>query len=178
MSKLVLHLPKILRDILELEQICLVEDVELNNIDKGISQIYSETVVDDSTLMGIERYEKIFGIIPDAGDSISIRKFRIKSILQNKLPYTERWLKNKLTEITGSESGWTLSINYDNYTVTIVLSGLDTELMGVVQKQLRNAIPSNLVLEIGGEALSSSDILYGIGVYLGYKIKINSSYTV
>lgn len=178
MSQIKLYLPKILQDILELENICGTEDIEFNEIQKGVKQVYSETIVDDATLLGIERYERLFGLIPNAGDSLSIRKFRIKSILQNKLPYTKRWLENKLTEITGNSSGWILNINYDSYTVTIILSGLDTELMGEVQKQLRNAIPSNLALEIGGSPLSSSDILFACGVHLGYKYKINSGYTV
>ena len=45
-----------------------------------------------------------------------------------------------------------------------------------VQKQLRNAIPSNMVLEIGGPPLVSADIKVGMALRIGTKYKINSGY--
>lgn len=176
MSNIVLYLPKVLQKIKELEQICKSEDTQFNIIEDLITKIYNETIVDIATEYGIKRYENILGIIPSSTDSLSVRRFRIINLIQMKLPFTKIWLKNKLTEITGSESGWVININYQDYIVTIVLSGLDTQLMGEVQKQLREAIPANMGLEIGGEALTSSDILGAIGVHLGYKIVINSNY--
>ena len=45
-----------------------------------------------------------------------------------------------------------------------------------VQKQLRNAIPSNMVLEIGGPPLVSADIKVGTALRIGTKYVINSAY--
>lgn len=86
-------------------------------------------------------------------------------------------VKTKLTEIVGSASGWTLNINNRDYTITIVLSGLDTKLMLEVEKQLRNAIPSNMVLEIGGPSIAGGNIKVGIAMMYGTKYTIGSSYT-
>lgn len=177
MSNIKTYLPKVLQDIRELEEICKTEDSEFGQILTRVNAIYNETIIDTATSYGVHRYEQIFNITPASDDTMQTRKFRIKNIIQTKLPYTKRWLENKLTEIVGNSTGWTLNINYDDYTVAIILSGLDTSLMGEVQRQLRNAIPANMVLEIGGEPLSSSEILMGVGVHLAFKIKIESAYT-
>ena len=68
------------------------------------------------------------------------------------------------------------NINQADYAITIVLSGLDTNMMIEVQKQLRNAIPSNMVLEIGGPPLVSADIKVGTALRIGTKYVINSAY--
>lgn len=178
MSNINKYLPKVLQPILEFQVINSTLDTELSNIDKLVVGINREVIAATATNYGITRWENALGIIPGAEDSLETRRFRVENILNSKLPYTVRWLKNKLTEIVGNSTGWVLNINYDDYTVTIVLSGLDVELMGEVQKQLRGAIPANMILEIGGEPLVSSDLIIATGTHLAYKIKLNSGYTI
>ena len=101
-----------------------------------------------------------------------------ETVIKTALPYTYRWLVNKLTEIVGTESGYTLNINYRDYTITIILSGLDTYLMLEVEKQLRNAIPANMVLEIGGPSASVNNLKVAIGMHYGTKYMIPSAYTI
>ena len=174
MAKINDYLPKVLQSIVEFQQINSDLDVELNNIDKLIDDINNETIVRTSTEYGISKWEKALGIISCDGDSLEVRRFRINNILTSKLPYTLRWLRNKLTQIVGSESGWTLNINYHNYIITITLSGLDTNLMLEVQKQLRNSIPANMELEIGGPSITSSEIKIGVGLMYATKYLVSS----
>lgn len=176
MPKINDYLPKVLQDIKEFQIINENLDVELTNIDKAIKSIQKEAVVQTATELGIKKWENTLGIAPSDADSLEIRRFRIANILTSKLPYTLRWLQNKLTEIVGSASGWTLNVNYQDYTVTIILSGLDTNLMLEVQKQLRNAIPSNMELHIGGPSIAGGNIKIGIGLMYGTKYIINSIY--
>ncbi len=177
MSKINNYLPKVLQPILEFQLINSDLDVELNNIDELIKGIEKEVIIKTATEYGISQWEKTLGIVPSDSDSLEVRRFRVANILTSKLPYTVRWLKQKLTEIVGSESGWTLNINNNDYTITIVLSGLDTKLMLEVEKQLRNAIPSNMVLEIGGPSIAGGNIKVGIAMMYGTKYTIGSSYT-
>ena len=109
---------------------------------------------------------------------MEVRRFRIINLLTSKLPYTLRWLQTKLSQIVGSDSGWTLNINNQNYTITIILSGLDTALMLEVEKQLRNAIPANMELEIGGQSITSSEIKIGVAMNYATKYKISSEYSI
>lgn len=178
MSKINSYLPKVLRDIIEFQIVNSDLDVELGLLENYIKGINTETIVQTASIYGIEKWEKILGIIPDDTDSLETRRFRINNILTSKLPYTVRWLQKKLSEITGSTTGWTLNINNNDYTITIILSGLDTDLMLEVEKQLRNAIPANMVLEIGGPGISSSEIKVAIAMMYGTKYNTNSKYSI
>ena len=178
MSSIHNYLPETLKDIIDLKVLNEDLDIELNNIHAMVSGIQTETVIKTASLYGIRKWEKVLGVLPSDNDSLEIRRFRVANILTSKLPYTYRWLVNKLTEIVGTETGYTLNINYRDYTITIILSGLDTYLMLEVEKQLRNAIPANMVLEIGGPSASINDLKVAIGMHYGTKYMIPSAYTI
>lgn len=178
MTKINNYLPKVLQNIVEFQLINNDLDIELEDIDTFIKSIEKEIIVQTATEYGIKRWENVLGIIPSNNESLEIRRFRINNIITSKLPYTIRWLQNKLTEIVGSESGWSLNIDYSHYTITIILSGLDTNLMLEVEKQLRNAIPANMELEIGGPSITSSEIKIGIGMMYATKYKIGNKYNI
>lgn len=176
MSRIHEYLPETLKDVIDLKLLNEDLDIELEQLDGYITGIGKEVIVKSASLYGIEKWEKALGITPKDGDSLETRRFRVNNLLTSKLPYTYRWLIKKLTQITGSPSGYTLNINQADYAITIVLSGLDTNMMIEVQKQLRNAIPSNMVLEIGGPPLVSADIKVGMALRIGTKYKIPSGY--
>lgn len=176
MSRIHEYLPETLKDVIDLRLLNEDLDIELEQLDGYIAGIGKEVIVKSASLYGIEKWEKALGITPKDGDSLETRRFRVNNLLTSKLPYTYRWLIQKLTQITGSPSGYTLNINQADYAITIVLSGLDTNMMIEVQKQLRNAIPSNMVLEIGGSPLVSADIKVGMALRIGTKYKIPSGY--
>lgn len=178
MTKINDYLPKVLQPIIEFQEINKDLDVELGNIDKLIKGIEKETIAQTATQYGISRWEKTLGIVPSDTDSLEVRRFRVNNILTSKLPYTLRWLENKLTEIVGSASGWTLNMNYEEYSITIILSGLDVELMLEVEKQLRNAVPANMELLIGGPSITSSEIKIGIGMMYAIKYEIDTNYKI
>lgn len=176
MSRIHEYLPETLKDVIDLKLLNEDLDIELEQLDGYITGIGKEVIVKSASLYGIQKWEKALGITPKDGDSLETRRFRVNNLLTSKLPYTYRWLIKKLTQITGSPSGYTLNINQADYAITIVLSGLDTNMMIEVQKQLRNAIPSNMVLEIGGPPLVSADIKVGMALRIGTKYKIDSAY--
>lgn len=178
MSKINDYLPKVLQDIEEFKIINENLDKELAGIDRIINDIQKEAVVQTASELGISKWENALGIIPSDIESLEVRRFRINNILTSKLPYTVRWLQNKLTEIVGSTSGWTLNVDYAHYIITIILSGLDTNLMLEVEKQLRGAIPANMELEIGGPSITSSEIKIGIGMMYATKYKIEANYNI
>lgn len=159
MSKINSYLPKVLQDIIEFQIVNSDLDVELGLLENYIKGVNTETIVQTASIYGIEKWEKILGIIPDDTDSLETRRFRITNILTNKLPYTYRWLRNKLIEITGDSSGWTLNIDNNNYTIVVTLTHMDLDMMAEVQKNLRYAIPANMILEMGSDEPIPSDLI-------------------
>lgn len=174
MIKINEYLPKVLQEVEEFKLINGDLDIELSNIDLLIKRIQTETIIQTATEYGIKKWEKILGIIPLDNESLEVRRFRINNILTSKLPYTIRWLQMKLTQIVGSESGWALNVNNIDYTITIILSGLDIDLMLEVEKQLRNSIPANMELHIGGPSIAGGNIRIGVGMSYGTKYLINT----
>lgn len=159
MSKINEYLPKILQPIEEYKTTNEDLDIELDLLDSQIDSILKEVIANTASEYGIQRWENSLGLTHSESDSLELRRFRITNILTNKLPYTYRWLRNKLIEITGDSSGWALNIDNDNYTIVVTLTHMDLDMMAEVQKNLRYAIPANMILEMGSDEPIPSDLI-------------------
>ena len=159
MSKINEYLPKVLQPIEEYKTTNEDLDIELDLLDSQISSILKEVIANTASEYGIQRWENSLGLTHSETDSLELRRFRITNILTNKLPYTYRWLRNKLIEITGDSSGWALNIDNDNYTIVVTLTHMDLDMMVEVQKNLRYAIPANMILEMGSDEPIPSDLI-------------------
>ena len=159
MSKINEYLPKVLQPIEEYKTTNEDLDIELDLLDSQINSILKEVIANTASEYGIQRWENSLGLTHSETDSLELRRFRITNILTNKLPYTYRWLRNKLIEITGDSSGWALNIDNDNYTIVVTLTHMDLDMMAEVQKNLRYAIPANMILEMGSDEPIPSDMI-------------------
>lgn len=159
MSKINEYLPKVLQPIEEYKTTNEDLDIELDLLDSQIDSILKEVIANTASEYGIQRWENSLGLTHSETDSLELRRFRITNILTNKLPYTYRWLRNKLIEITGDSSGWALNIDNDNYTIVVTLTHMDLDMMAEVQKNLRYAIPANMILEMGSDEPIPSDLI-------------------
>lgn len=159
MSKINEYLPKVLQPIEEYKTTNENLDIELDLLDSQINSILKEVIANTASEYGIQRWENSLGLTHSETDSLELRRFRITNILTNKLPYTYRWLRNKLIEITGDSSGWALNIDNDNYTIVVTLTHMDLDMMAEVQKNLRYAIPANMILEMGSDEPIPSDLI-------------------
>ena len=159
MSKINEYLPKVLQPIEEYKTTNEDLDIELDLLNSQIDSILKEVIANTATEYGISRWENTLGLTHSESDSLELRRFRITNILTNKLPYTYRWLRNKLIEITGDSSGWALNIDNDNYTIVVTLTHMDLDMMAEVQKNLRYTIPANMVLEMGSDEPIPSDLI-------------------
>ena len=159
MSKINEYLPKVLQPIEEYKITNEDLDIELDLLNSQIDSILKEVIANTASEYGIQRWENSLGLTHSETDSLELRRFRITNILTNKLPYTYRWLRNKLIEITGDSSGWALNIDNDNYTIVVTLTHMDLDMMAEVQKNLRYAIPANMILEMGSDEPIPSDLI-------------------
>ena len=147
MSRIHEYLPETLKDVIDLKLLNEDLDIELEQLDGYITGIGKEVIIETASLYGIEKWENALGITPKDGDSLETRRFRVNNLLTSKLPYTYRWLIKKLTQITGSPSGYTLNINQNDYAITIVLSGLDTNMMIDSEREMVSILKKSSLLE-------------------------------
>ena len=88
------YLPYVLRDVVEYRQLMEAEQPELAALWAAQDKVLADQYIVTATEYGISRWEAILGIYPKDTDGLEMRRARILSMLQLKLPYTKRWLAN------------------------------------------------------------------------------------
>nr|DAW60544.1 MAG TPA: tail protein [Caudoviricetes sp.] len=127
------------------------EQPELAALWAAQDKVLADQYIVTATEYGISRWEAILGIYPKDTDGLEMRRARILSMLQLKLPYTKRWLANWLNDLCGA-GNYDLAITA--YSIVIDL-GYDLipeaeKLAGDIYTMLAAVRPANMVLELNG----------------------------
>lgn len=137
----------ILRNLKEFKEIAKAEEPELrlllDAIDRTLANMYIETADE----YGIERFESMMGIYPEAGDTLEERRFRVLTKWNDKIPYTEEALRGLLAVLCG-EDGYTVKIDYANYKLVVKLSLSNENNINEVEDLLARVVPVNIVTQI------------------------------
>ena len=141
--KLIEYMPPFLQNILEYNKIFETEDVEIENMRFLIDKILSEVIVKKATSYGLEKYERIYGI-KNKAQTIEARRMEILFKMNNKFPYTVKWLRNTLDESIGKDN-YILKIK--DYELYITINLEYTEAAEMLKKNLIRQIPANIKLE-------------------------------
>lgn len=157
--KIINYMPNFLQNVREFEIISNLEDEELEKLKLQIDKIIKEVIVNTSEDYGLKRYEKIYNI-DVVSDDIDVRRFNIISKINNKAPFTYKWLDNKLKQLVG-ENNYKINIEYDNYKVIISIVYLFGDIVNNLQEDLKQLLPANLVIQIN---LFSNCNLYLAGI--------------
>ena len=78
-KKLQDYLPPILLETCEVPLLCLTGQAEIDALVAGADEVLASQFVLTAPLRGIERYERIYGIVPQDTDTLDERRFRILS---------------------------------------------------------------------------------------------------
>lgn len=133
--------------LLEPQAIASTEDIELDLLRAEVVNLIDDQFIMEATEYGIARRELILGIQPFADDTLETRRFRISTKWRNLLPYTQRQLEAKLTEIVG-EGGFTIVIDHAAYTLTVTLNLGNKRMFADAQEVVENMVPANLVVMV------------------------------
>ncbi len=157
MSKLIEYMPPFLKDIREFNKIFDAEDIELEELDYNVKKMLTEVIVKTADSYGLDRYEKIYKI-NNISNNIEIRRINILNKLNDILPFTLKWLYNKLEEALG-KGNFNIDIDYDNYSIKITILGLSMEIADIYRENLRQQLPANMVITF--ELQINNDIVIG-----------------
>lgn len=144
--KLIEYLPKFMQDIREFKELFSTEDIEIEKLNAAIEKITDEVIVKRAQDYGLTRYEKIYNTVNTSSD-LEIRRLNILSKMNNRTPFTMKWLEGKLNEMVG-EDNYSLDIDYDSYTLTIKFDALYSEASEIFKKDFTKQIPANILLGI------------------------------
>lgn len=142
--KLIDYLPPILRDITEYKAI--LNDTEMNNIYDAIDLLIQNQFIDTCTEDGVKRWEKLLRLKPKGNLSLDDRKFTILTKLNERLPYTITVLKERLTEICGSEENYTIETDFNNFYMKVLVRIPNKNHINDVSELLKLVIPANINL--------------------------------
>ena len=114
------YVPKLYKNNLEMYNIINVEEIELeSNLKPNIENRFKDSFATKATEAGISKFEAIFDIkYNPATEDLKFRRDRIMNRLISSIPYSERFLVNRLNELLG-QGNWDYEIDYNNYTLTI-----------------------------------------------------------
>lgn len=143
--KLVEYLPSFMQDIREFKELFATEDIEIEKLKDAVDKIFSEIIVKTAESYGLNRYEKIYQINAES-DILEARRLKILLKINDKVPYSYKWLINTLDTVLGKEN-YRISIDYANYKMKIEILLNYSELAEILRKDLIKHIPANIELD-------------------------------
>lgn len=146
-ANLIEYLPPYLRNVRELKKIVEAENPEFDAINNEINNFLHENFLDLMGVTGIKRWEQILEIKPFKDDTLEDRRFRIKSRVLERLPYTLPSLRFRLDTILG-EGKYKLNIDYGKYLVKLKIELTAKSQFNEVVKMLNKVLPANMVQEV------------------------------
>ncbi len=121
-SEMISALPALLYDNAEFNAIFGAEAAELDTIQQRLSKALNDQYIDTATVTAIERWEAMLQIRPDTLlDTLEQRRQRIKAKLLERVPFTLRTLREKLTAIL-QDVPFAIELDHDKHELTITIT--------------------------------------------------------
>ena len=170
---LILWLPKFLQEYREIKEIMSTENPEIEYLYSEINTTMDNQFIHTCNEKGIERFEKLLGIIPNHDDNLPGRISRVLSRWNDSIPYTYKGLIQKLNVICG-EDKYFINLKNNEYilelTVSLVFGGQVEEL----DYMLSYMIPANIVVECKNEVVNKLEDK----IYLGGAVVTTKEITI
>jgi hypothetical protein len=144
------HLPPFLQENQEFVQIMQTEDEEIHRISTQIARASDNSFAEHADDVGLERWEKMFGIVPLPGSRSHRRLQEVLVRLADGPPYTKHSLDVALTSLFGN-NGIPLHIMFFeplNFSVRIELALALENSLESIRRFLELRLPANMVLQI------------------------------
>lgn len=139
------YMPTFLKDVREFKEIFNVEDIEIEKLKKEVDNILKEVIVKTAENYGIKRYEKIYNIT-NPSKTIEARRMQILFKINNRVPYSYKWLINTINEAIGEEN-YKITAEFNNYKLHIEIDLIYTEAAEILKKDLVKKMPANIELD-------------------------------
>lgn len=116
-------------------------------LDANIQRVLDNAFIADCDEYGIRKYEAIFHILPDADDTLDLRKLRVLIRWNEFVPYTYRVLIRKLNVICGV-NGYDISLDLVNYILVVSIHLSVVKQRVEVERFIERVIPMNMNYEV------------------------------
>ncbi|WP_018752165.1 putative phage tail protein [Paenibacillus sanguinis] len=141
------YLPPYYEDVLEFVQLGQTEDIELNQLETAVKQLFADQFVLTSGVQAIKRRELMLGIQADSTtETLEFRKQRILNRYRTKPPFTVRWLQEQLDKLVGP--GMTVvSVDPPNFVLYVTTNIENANLFKEVRHTVQTIKPANILYQ-------------------------------
>ena len=142
------YLPPYLRAYGEMQQVMGTEGIELEELSGRHLAMVDDCFITSCGQYGMERFEKLLGIMPLADDTLEARRFRVLSKWNNARPYNYAFLESQIRLLCGS-NGYRLSLDRAHQALTVKVALTSKNMLGAVREFLADVMPCNVVIDVG-----------------------------
>lgn len=175
--KLIQYLPYAVRDFEDFQGITTGEQPEFELVWDAHEQVFNNQFIDTMDDYGLSRWEAMLKITPKGTDTLDTRRARIKTQLNNFVPYPIRVFAQMLTAIANGEP-FTLTIEPGSYLLEIVTQwGASGQVEGL-EYLIENIVPCNIAITAANKLLCVAEgtaLLFG-GVCFVHNYLITNDY--
>jgi hypothetical protein len=138
--------PGIIENIPDIATIYETNDEQADELDEAIETLDDNIFLDDMHEDQIVRWENILKISPATDDSWDDRRFRVKTKVLERLPYSYRVIINKLETLV--PDGLSVSIDNDRLHLDISLALRSVKMLADVEEMVEKMLPLNMTFTI------------------------------
>ena len=131
-------IPKI-QDIDEFKKLSVAEQPEIDLFKAKVKQFPKEIIVNTASSVGLNRYERMLDLYKL--ETTELRRSNILANLNNRLPFTMKYLINLLDIIVGTADYW---LNVQGYHIELGVISTKEYLIEMIKQDLRKKIPANI----------------------------------
>lgn len=143
-KKLQDYLPPILLKTYEFPLLCDTEQPEIDRLHDAADAVLDAQFLSTAGEYAIQRYEKIFGVVPQDTDTLDERRFKVLTRINTQLPFSVRRLRQQLATLCG-EDGYKLEVSGGKYTLSVKVALTAKRNQRAVEELLADIVPANMV---------------------------------
>jgi len=141
-TKLIQLLPEYFRPVLEFQEIMKADDVVLSELEENIDQIRKNLYIQTADEKTLSQQEALFKIFSTPGETIEYRRQRLIQKYNTIVPFSVDFLRDKLTELFGSE--YTLEVDPVKCKVIISVTSSIYGALDLLYDLLWDVLPAHL----------------------------------
>lgn len=141
------YLPPFLREYREMKAVMNAENPELSALYENADRVLNNEFIATADEYGIERFEKLLGVLPSKSDTLESRRARVLSRWFTQLPYTLRAFLAKLYGLS-DYGNIEVAVDFDRYRIAI---DTDFELYGQtseIERLVELMFPCNIIADL------------------------------
>lgn len=168
--KLINYLPYAVRDFADFQGITTGEQPEFELVWDCEQEVFDNQFIDTAQDYGLSRWEKMLKIFPKGTDTLETRRARIKTKLNNFVPYSIRVFIRMLTAISDGRP-FTVSLEPGTYLLKLVTEwGASGQIEGL-EYLINNILPCNIALDAENRLLCVAE---GVALAIGGVCFVNT----